>query len=339
MGSPELRAGDWVQVKGGEEIMATLDERGQLDSLPFMPEMLRYCGRRFRVAKRADKICDTSHWTGSRFLPDTVLLEDLRCDGKAHGGCQAACLLFWKERWLCRVSELAPPGPVSAGEAPLAEVELLTRNASWEVELEGKREHRYRCQATRLHDASKHLRTFDPRPYFRELRSGNVSLGRFLKVSARAAVWEPLHRLGLVSDRPMRGKRAPNTPPEPRLGLAPGDWVRVKAKEEIAATLDAKGLNRGLWFDREMARLCGKIFRVRERVQRIIEEPTGKMIQIKSDCLILESVTCSGDYSRSRWFCPRAIFPYWRECWLERVPAVSVASAATGASGSPPPNH
>src|SRR5208282_3103330 len=25
---------------------------------------------------------------------------DTRCDGSAHGGCQASCLLFWKEAWL-----------------------------------------------------------------------------------------------------------------------------------------------------------------------------------------------------------------------------------------------
>jgi hypothetical protein len=28
---------------------------------------------------------------------------------------------------------------------------------------------------------------------------------------------------------------------------------------------------------------------------------------------------CSGEWSTQRWFCPRAIYPYWRECWLERV--------------------
>ncbi len=25
-----------------------------------------------------------------------------RCDGTAHGGCQTACLLYWKEAWLKR---------------------------------------------------------------------------------------------------------------------------------------------------------------------------------------------------------------------------------------------
>ena len=39
----DLRAGELVQVRGADEVIATLDERGELDSLPFMPEMLQYC--------------------------------------------------------------------------------------------------------------------------------------------------------------------------------------------------------------------------------------------------------------------------------------------------------
>ena len=41
------RAGDWVEVKSAKEILATLDDKGRLDHLPFMPEMLQFCGKRF----------------------------------------------------------------------------------------------------------------------------------------------------------------------------------------------------------------------------------------------------------------------------------------------------
>jgi hypothetical protein len=34
---------------------------------------------------------------------------------------------------------------------------------------------------------------------------------------------------------------------------------------------------------------------------------------------VLEQVWCSGELSKYRLFCPRAIYPYWREIWLERV--------------------
>src|SRR5882762_1827335 len=96
----DLRAGDWVEVRSVEEILATLDERGNLDALPFMPEMLQYCGRKFRVFKSAHKTCDTIATYENRSMRNAVHLEGLRCDGTAHDGCQAACLLFWKEEWL-----------------------------------------------------------------------------------------------------------------------------------------------------------------------------------------------------------------------------------------------
>jgi hypothetical protein len=38
-----------VQVKTAAEILATLDSEGKLDGLPFMPEMLQYCGQTVTV--------------------------------------------------------------------------------------------------------------------------------------------------------------------------------------------------------------------------------------------------------------------------------------------------
>src|SRR5690242_15574149 len=98
-----LKAGDWVQVRSREEILATLDERGCLDGAPFMPEMLSCCNQKFRVVKRADKTCDPAHEPWSiRRVKDSVHLDNVRCDGQQHGGCQAGCLIFWKEAWLKR---------------------------------------------------------------------------------------------------------------------------------------------------------------------------------------------------------------------------------------------
>lgn len=42
-----LRSGDLVEVKAPDEILHTLDSEGTLDHLPFMPEMLGFCGNDF----------------------------------------------------------------------------------------------------------------------------------------------------------------------------------------------------------------------------------------------------------------------------------------------------
>src|SRR4051794_36672766 len=100
-----LRSGDVVEVRPPAEILATLDADGAVDNMPFMPEMAKLVGKRFTVTRRVDKICDTVAQTGSRRMRDTVFLDDLRCDGSGHDGCQAGCKIYWKEAWLRRVDE------------------------------------------------------------------------------------------------------------------------------------------------------------------------------------------------------------------------------------------
>ena len=58
---------------------------------------------------------------------------------------------------------------------------------------------------------------------------------------------------------------------------------------------------------------------VLSRVERIVDEKTGNLIQLPNPCLILDGVTCSGMLSSSRMFCPRKVYPFWREIWLTRV--------------------
>ena len=94
------------------------------------------------------------------------------------------------------------------------------------------------------------------------------------------------------------GKLEKGKTPSDKLDLRPGDLVRIKSKEEIEATLDKTNHNRGLSFDGEMSNYCGRTARVRARVNRLIEESTGEMIDIKSDCIILEGVVCAADYHR-----------------------------------------
>src|SRR6516225_3074227 len=112
MKTSNLKVGDWVEIRSKEEILQTLDSKGQLDGMPFMPEMFAFCGQRLRVYKRAHKTCDTVFPVRSRRVHRAVHLET-RCDGAAHGGCQAECLIFWKEAWLKPVDK-----PGTMAQAP-----------------------------------------------------------------------------------------------------------------------------------------------------------------------------------------------------------------------------
>jgi hypothetical protein len=308
-----LRPGDVVEVKSPAEIFATLDGDA-VDEMPFMAEMLRHAGKRYTVSRRVDKICDTVTSTGSRRMTSTVYLDDLRCDGSAHGGCQAGCLLYWKEDWLTRVDSAA--GHVPEPQEPSPELDAALE-AGTHIERDG--EELWRCQNTQSVKATTPLKVFkSPGQYWREFTNGNYGRLHFIWLGVRSFVMEVAHRFGLTDQLPLRGPddRAPEGD---KLDLQPGEWVRVRTPEEITPTLDKNGFNRGLSFDREMLQLCGQTFRVKARVTNLIAESTGRMVTIKRDAIILEGGVCSGECSTGRWFCPRQIYAYWREAWLERV--------------------
>jgi hypothetical protein len=315
-----LRSGDWVEVRTPDEILATLDDQGCLGALPFMPEMLQYCGKRFSVFKSAHKACDTINKTGNRRMTNAVHLEGLRCDGQAHGGCQALCLLFWKEAWLKRV-----PGPETKGESAAAragsrDFPALTRGTRAPGDENRKGQEIYRCQATELFRATTPLSWWDPRQYAKDLLSRNVRIRDFL-VYALIAAYNTVMRLH------WRGRPYPyvqgvvdGKTPAVDLKLQAGELVEVRSKKEIMLTISkSNNRNRGLWFDVEMVPFCGRQFRVLSRVDRLIDERTGKMIHTGSPCLILDGAMCGGCLSENRLFCPRAIYSYWHEIWLKRV--------------------
>jgi hypothetical protein len=324
-----LCVGDVVEVRSVNEILTTLDQHGGLEALPFMPEMLHYCGKRFRVYKRADKTCDTINRTGIRRMKGTVHLEGLRCSGEEHGGCQAACLLFWKEAWLKRVSHEqrnensastpqratgnAPTNGASGWETARA---MLVKDTQAKPLVEGTSEDdvTYRCQATQLFEATSKLAWWDIRQYFRDVWSGNVSFVELIKgISILSYNFVQHHRQGGKYPYFETGKLAKT--PACSLNLQIGQLVQVKSTEEISQTLDKVNKNRGLSFDSEMVRYCGGKYKVLTRVEKIISEKTGKMMQMPNDCIILDGAICVGTLYK---FCPRGIYPYWREIWLRR---------------------
>jgi hypothetical protein len=364
--SSPLRADDWVEVRTKDEILRTLDESGRLEGLPFMPEMFEYCGKQFKVAKRAHKSCDTvSGACDGLSMPRAVHLEGLRCNGGAHGGCDAGCTIFWKDAWLKPIqasrhdlSDCASGADANADATRGANT--CTEETVWARTVSSLGEEPvYSCQATLLLEATRVLKWWDVRQYLEDYRSGNVGVGqllagagyvmaeRFVRLTRRVGnklgfdlgsrairVYDFVQRLRGGVPFPRKpglvpvGQRTPGPPGN----LRPKMLVRVKSHEQILATLDAQSKNRGLYFDAEHVPYCGGTYRVRSLVSQLIDEKTGKMIRLKTPSIILEDVVCQAYYSYRRMHCPRALYPYFREVWLEPVdePRAPVIAAATG---------
>jgi hypothetical protein len=117
--------------------------------------------------------------------------------------------------------------------------------------------------------------------------------------------------LGVIPE----GKPTPFT----ALNLQVGELVRVKSHEEILKTVDAGNRNRGMYWDAELVPYCNKTYRVLKRVTKIIDEKTAKIVEMKTPCIVLDSVVCQARYSQCRMLCPKSMYSYWREVWLERV--------------------
>lgn len=297
-----LQAGDVVEVKSESEILETLDEDGTLDRLPFMPEMRKFCGKKYKVFRRAHKTCIEFGGLGS--FDDVVFLENLRCDGAAHSDCGRACLIFWKESWLRRVGEpraLRPDRP-SGGIASARIDEVAARRTP------------FFCQSTEIERASKPLPWWDLKQYAADIGCGSNSTGGVLRSLFLLAYNKILPRFGIGEWGMLFGKAS--KVPSVSLQLKPGEWVRVRTREQIQTTLDAQGKFRGMVFAPDMAAFCGKTYQVRSRLEHMILENTGVMKDIK-DTVVLEGVECDGVCRR---LCPRRAFFFWREAWLERVP-------------------
>lgn len=314
-----LHAGDLVQVRSAQEILATLDQNGALDSLVFMPEMLDFCGSWMRVRRGAMQVCTDNarippgesrvrHFLGGDvFVLENAVLENARCSGEAHGACQRGCTLFWKERWLRKITEvtadLEQPAPRTA--LPVIDDRLITASPNGE----------FYCQSSQLIQATRHLafRT-RLRNCMENVRAGNYTWTEMLGM---LATW--IHSR---VQRKLRGtypRGACEKTPEGRLDLQPGEWVRVKSLAEIVATLDGNGKNRGLHFSHDMIRYCGKRLRVRTRAENLIGEGTGRMWHMRNT-VILEDAVCDAAIFAFGG-CPRDDYLYWREAWLRRIAA------------------
>ena len=326
MRNTKLRAGDLVALRSPREILATLDADGRLDGMPFMPEMLAWFGKAVRVSRRVEKTCmevEPQHYPNRHFAnEDVVFLDGPRCDGGGHDGCHRGCRIFWKESWLRPAAEndtLAPP----------SDSELAELGARLKVKVA---DDCYVCQSTELFRATAAFpglkKPWLVRIAFREVLNGELPVGQLVQLFIRWIRYRVPR--AFAGNNSLRG---PNTrTPSESLNLQPGELVRVKSRAQIAATLDANGRNRGMAICEEMTYLCGKEAEVRIRVDRIIEEKTGKMRPLEHSVMLrnlegdpraCEECLCHAEMGD----CPRGELMYWREIWLERAHAPSAVAS------------
>jgi hypothetical protein len=304
----DLKPGDLVEVRNADEIISSLDGDGKLDGLPFMPEMLAFCGRRLRVSRRADNTCALGQ---PRRIEATVHLEQLRCDGSSHRGCEAGCLFLWKEQWLRRATYSAEDHSQRAASADSTNAYRVLSDFA------RKPDNTLMCQATELNSATCRVSLGSPPNYFGRIARDFVSRKRNLNDLRNLAVYfrgkAILSVFKLWARAPWNADRYKKTPATP-LGLQPGEVVRVRGVLEILRTLDRNGCNRGMEFKAEMFQFCGRRYPVISSLQRRIDERSGELKGFRSPCIVLQSVACQGQRS----FCQRANYHYWREIWLSR---------------------
>ncbi len=98
-----LEPGEWVEVRSESDIRERLDAQGRTQGLLWMSNMSRFCGKRYRVYKRVERMMLESNGE-IRKIKNTVLLEGAICEDLY--GCDRSCYHFWKEAWLKRWSDI-----------------------------------------------------------------------------------------------------------------------------------------------------------------------------------------------------------------------------------------
>lgn len=304
----DLVVGDFVEVRSWDEIRTTLDSRGCLEELPFMPEMLAMCGRRARVFRCMHRLFDFRKSRKMRHMDGGVLLLATVCDGSSHGGCDAACHTIWKAAWLRRVAASDEPAAAwiaSGRSGPAQDVAVLEY---------GTRAPRYACQLTHLHAASQPIGRWSAANFLRPLISGNVAPAAF------AVAWLT-HLFNTVQhwrggdtfpmfERPDAPAGMSATAP-----LRAGDPVVVRSSAEIRVTLTQQLTHRGLGFETDMLKHCGHRYCVQAEVRRLIDIVTGQMLTMKTPAYVLRDVHFSGE---RQLFNAQYEPLFWRADWLAR---------------------
>jgi len=323
----DFLVGDIVEIRPWPEIRATLDERGLLDELPFMPEMLAMCGQRAVVFRCMHRLFDYRKSRRMRHMDGAVLLVRAVCNGAQHGHCEASCHTIWKTQWLRQV----PPGVAGTTPAPsdgardnTAGIAAPKRNAASQA---------YFCQLTQLHEASRPVRRRSAAEVLMPLVSGNVALPAYILGWLTHIFNNVQHRrqgvgypaLELITAEAATGDEEP---------IRAGDHARVRSAAQIRGTLNSQFMHRGLWFEPDMLKYCGRCYPVQAEVRNLIDIVTGEMLTMKTPAYILKGVHFSGE---RQMFNSQFEPLFWRSVWLKRDEAAASHAAVPNRSRSDRP--
>jgi hypothetical protein len=126
-----------------------------------------------------------------------------------------------------------------------------------------------------------------------------------------------LRRPSMAEAKPSHVRTTPDWAPR-ALDLSLNDLVRVRAREQIEATLDMAGRCRGCAFVEPMFRYCGRELRVKGRVERFFDEQQWRMLKCRN-VVLLEGVHCDGSGHPDTHGCDRQCYFFWRTEWLEKI--------------------
>lgn len=98
--------------------------------------------------------------------------------------------------------------------------------------------------------------------------------------------------------------------------LSPGDWVRIRSREEIESTLNMFKELHNCAMMPDMWQYCETVQQVLKPVERFVDERDYRLKRARG-LVLLKDLICQGtpDYGR----CDRACFYFWHVEWLEKV--------------------
>lgn len=107
------------------------------------------------------------------------------------------------------------------------------------------------------------------------------------------------------------------------MNLHSGEWVIVRSKEEILATLDKNGRLEGLPFMPEMFEFCGQLVRVSSSAHKTCGPVHGQYVALQTSNLVHLGYRCDG---KAHDGCQNRCLLFWHTAWLKPADAPSVAA-------------